>query len=101
MPITAAQIHQALDEANASLARGNAARADLICQSVLAQGVRSADAVFLAGRVAAAIGEFTAARKYFDETKTLHPFHPFVVPEIEKLDLLESRAHAPQANIAQ
>lgn len=67
MPITPDQIRQAATEATASFNRGNLARADLICQSVLAQDVRPAEILLILGQVAAAIGEHDVARRCFQE----------------------------------
>jgi hypothetical protein len=67
MPITPEQIRHAAAEATAALQRGNIVRADLICQSVLAQDVRPPEILFIVAQVAIAIGEYAIARQRFEE----------------------------------
>src|ERR1700729_2800770 len=92
MPITPEQIRHAAVEASASLSHGNIARADLICQSVLAQSVRPAEILFINAQVAMAIGEHATARLRFQELLKLNPTNPRVATALADTMRLEKQA---------
>lgn len=73
MPLTSEQIQEAIEDARGSLKQGNIPRADLICQSLLVQEIRTVDTVFLLGQIAMAIGEYNAARWLFAQLRSLLP----------------------------
>jgi protein O-GlcNAc transferase len=91
MPITSSQIQEAVAQANAALQRGNLARADLICQTVLAQGVRPVEIILIEGRVAIAIGEYATARRYFEEILASNPAHSSAANALSDLNCLQHK----------
>jgi protein O-GlcNAc transferase len=100
MPATPEQIHKAVAEAKSSLQRGNIARADFICRSVYAQGLRPLGIVLIEGQVAAAIGEFATARRRFEEVLASSPADPLVVNTLSQLAWLEAERNALAATAA-
>ena len=91
MSTTPAQIRHVVAEAKSSLQRGNIARADFICRSVYAQGLRPLEIVLIEGRVAVAIGDFATARQRFEEVLALNPAHPRVANALFELARLEGK----------
>jgi protein O-GlcNAc transferase len=100
MPITPAQIQEALNEANAALSRGSIARADLICQSAIARGIRSPDFILIQGRVAVAIGEYATARRCFEELLAVNPSDSTASTALSDLSRLEDERRALDASTA-
>ena len=95
MPITPDQIRHAAVEASASLNRRNIARADLICQSVLAQDVRPSEILFINAQVAMSIGEYATARERFEQALELDPKNPRIIAAVSNARQRENEARKP------
>jgi len=90
-PNTPSHAELAAAEAQASLQRGNLARADLIWQSFLTQGVRPKEMMLTQARVALLIGEYATARRYFAEVLAVNPSQPEVAQALSQVTLLEAQ----------
>jgi hypothetical protein len=95
MPLTPEQIEAAIHQAREFWDQGKVAVTDLICQSLLAQNISSAEVILILGQVAGGIGEYATARRYLEMSCTAFPAQAAeALAEVNRLER-ERRLSAP------